>query len=146
MIAFVEATRGVVHTASYTESMDSRKFLGYCKDVSLKMKGEPFTLFLDGASFHRSKDIAEDLESLGISRVINVPYSPQYNPIEGCFSIVKNYFKRKRLHDIVNGNTTLLQRLIYQSFQQVAPKRVQAMIRSSHGKLFSIWARYSAAV
>ena len=108
VIAFVEAKRGVVHTASYTESIDARKFLGYCKDVSLKMHGEPFTLFLDGASFHRSKDIKADLESLGITRIINVPYSPQYNPIEGCFSIVKNYFKRKRLHDIVNGNATLL--------------------------------------
>ena len=30
VIAFVEATRGVVHTASYTESIDAKKFLGYC--------------------------------------------------------------------------------------------------------------------
>ena len=74
-----------------------------------------------------------------------MPYSPQYNPIEGCFSIVKNHFKRKRLHDIVNGNVTLLQRLIYQSFQQVTPRKVQAMIRYSQGKLFPSWAQRSAA-
>ena len=80
------------------------------------MGGQPFALFLDGASFHRSKEIQPDLDALGIKRIVNVPHSPQYNPIEGCFSIVKNYFKRKRLQDIINGQTTLVQRLIYQSF------------------------------
>ena len=72
------------------------------------MNAQPFTLFLDGASFHRSNEFSAELRELEITRIINVPYSPQYNPIEGCFSIVKNHFKRKRLHDIVNSNATLL--------------------------------------
>ena len=107
VIAFVEAERGVVHYASYSDNLDGWKFLGYCREVSTKMGGQPFTLFLDGASFHRSRDIAQELEALGITRIINAPYSPQFNPIEGCFSIVKNHFKRKRLHDIVSGEPTL---------------------------------------
>ena len=95
--------RGVVHTATYTDNLDAQQFLGYCRDVSHKMAGQPFTLFLDGASFHRSDKITSDLEALGITRIINAPHSPQYNPIEGCFSIVKNYFKRRRLQAIING-------------------------------------------
>ena len=37
VIAFVEDSRGVVHTASYSESIDAQKFLGYCRQVSNKM-------------------------------------------------------------------------------------------------------------
>jgi len=40
------------------------------------MNGQPFTLFLDGASFHKSVEITLDLKALGITRIINAPYSP----------------------------------------------------------------------
>ena len=51
---------------------------------------------------------------------------------------MKNWFKRRRLHDIVNGNPTLYRRLIYQSFQQVTPAKVRAMIAHSRSRLFGV--------
>ena len=39
VIAFVEAERGVVHTATYTNSLDGKQFLEYCRQVSDKMRG-----------------------------------------------------------------------------------------------------------
>ena len=38
VIAFVEAERGVVHTATYTNSLDGKQFLEYCRQVSVKMR------------------------------------------------------------------------------------------------------------
>jgi transposase len=43
------------------------------------------------------------MEEINITRILSVPASPEYNPIEGCFSIVKNYFKRQRLNCLVNN-------------------------------------------
>ena len=41
------------------------------------------------------------LKELDILSIINVPYSPQFNPIEYSFSVVKNAFKRMRAENIV---------------------------------------------
>ena len=81
------------------------------------MNSDPFTLFMDGAGPHRSKILAQDLEEINVKRIINVGYSPQFNPIEGCFSIVKNHFKRKRLNAMLNKRQLVLQRLIMESFK-----------------------------
>ena len=49
---------------------------------------------------------------------------------------MKNWFKRRRLHDIVNGSPTLYRRLIYQSFQQMTPAKVRGIIAHSRSRLF----------
>jgi transposase len=66
------------------------------------MNRQPFALFLDGAGPHRSIVLNQRLEEINVKRILNVGYSPQFNPIEGCFSIVKNHFKRKRTNAMLN--------------------------------------------
>lgn len=51
-------------------------------------------------------------DRLQIQPIFNIPYSPETNPIETCFSLVKHYFVRKRLQCLANGlpfdiNTTI---------------------------------------
>ena len=61
---------------------------------------------MDNASFHRSNVVLQRLSELQITRIMNVPYSPEYNPIEGCFSIVKSFFKRQRLNAMLNNKSS----------------------------------------
>ena len=61
------------------------------------------TILMDGATIHKSKDLFMKLNEKGIKRVINVPYFPQFNPIEYTF----NTLKRK----IKNSNGTTLKQL-----------------------------------
>ena len=37
---------------------------------------------MDNCNVHHSKKVAKFLEENGISAIFNVPYSPEYNPIE----------------------------------------------------------------
>ena len=57
---------------------------------------------MDNASFHKNRVVSAATTELKITVIWNVPYSPEYNPIEGCFSIVKNHFKGERLNAMRN--------------------------------------------
>lgn len=97
--------------------MNSELFTEYVTKLSRKLLNKPFALFMDRAGFHRAKIVCDELERLSIRRILNVPYGPDYNPIEGCFSIVKNFFKRKRLNAIRNNRTFNYQQQIILAFK-----------------------------
>ena len=42
------------------------------------------------------------MEDLKIDPIYNVPYAPDYQPCEHCFSVLKNRFKRDRINKIAN--------------------------------------------
>ena len=64
-----------MHVGLYQGSLTAQSFMQHVRDAAAKM-GKPFALFIDGASYHKSKEIVEDLEALNITRIINVPLSP----------------------------------------------------------------------
>ena len=74
---------------------------------------------MDNAKFHVSRYTKEALADLPVQVILNVAYSPQFNPIEGCFSIVKRNFKNKKLNELVNGRTINYQKEIYAAFGQL---------------------------
>ena len=102
---------------TYSSAVNSELFVEFVKKlVDLRHK-EPMALFMDGAKFHTSKFTREQLKLLNVRVIMNVSYHPQYNPIEGCFSVVKKHFKRKRLNELANGQCANLQKAINNSFQ-----------------------------
>ena len=44
--------------------------------------------------------------------IFNAPYSPDYNPIEGVFSVAKRKIKQERLKDIMSKRKRELEGLI----------------------------------
>lgn len=61
------------------------------KYINKKYKGN--TLLLDNASFHRSKEVKDKIESTGNKFLYTVPYHPETNPIEEFFNQFKHYLK-----------------------------------------------------
>ena len=49
---------------------------------------------MDRLNVHRSYRVKDICEELGIIRIFNASYSPNFNPIEGVIGIVKNEMKR----------------------------------------------------
>ena len=101
-------------------------------------KRKPFALFMDNARIHKSKYATAVLEKLPITLIWNVAYSPEYNPIEGCFSVVKNYFKRQRLNALSNGKVFNFHRNITLAFNKLDKVKVNAFIRNSLKELKTI--------
>ena len=58
---------------------------------------------MDNLSVHTSKLCRDKMVECNIPYIFNVPYSPDYNPIEFCFSKLKNNFKKLRMDMIVNN-------------------------------------------
>jgi transposase len=67
------------------------------------MKEAPFVIFMDNLYVHKSSETRAAMAELNIKCIFNVPYSPQFNPIERGFSVVKNHYKRARLNAMRNG-------------------------------------------
>jgi transposase len=79
------------------KSINSNSFIDFL-DVLLK-DNNPLstTLFMDNCSVHHSKKVTEFCKLLGLQIIFNVPYCPQYNPIERVWAVAKNSYKRRKL-------------------------------------------------
>jgi transposase len=63
------------------------------RQLSVKLGGGDFALFLDNLSVHKTKDAKLLFEALNITEIFNVPYCPQFNGIESYFSQIKATYK-----------------------------------------------------
>ena len=66
------------------------------------------TILMDGASIHKSKDISDLSKTHGITKIINVQYSPRFNPIEFTFSTLKHKIKLDNVTTKKQLDNTLL--------------------------------------
>ena len=92
-------------------------------------------LYMDNLRSHKTESVKALYKQLNITALFNVPYFPTGNPAEGCFSIVKSYFKRKRLEHLVNDAPFEPCRHIHEAFERVTPQHVANFCRHSMRKL-----------
>ena len=78
-------------TMSYQGSVNTDRFLHFLEGLNLE-RGS--VVLLDNVSFHHSLRVKAAFESMGVLALFTPPYSPWYNPIESCFSIVKRHFMK----------------------------------------------------
>ena len=52
------------------------------------------TLLMDNVAFHKSKEIIQLCQEAGVNIQFTPPYSPECNPIENFFSVIKDEFRR----------------------------------------------------
>ncbi len=58
---------------------------------------------MDNLTVHHSRIVKSHMKELGFKAIFNVPYSPQYNPIELVFGLIKRVFKKLRLSKVANN-------------------------------------------
>lgn len=85
LLLAVSPTRGVVHHEVVKGSVTSDRFAGFVRNISAPGS----TAILDNAVFHKTAAVREAAQGAGISLLFTPPYSPEFNPIEGCFSVMK---------------------------------------------------------
>ena len=80
-------------------SFDSEAFCAYLEDLSAANPGIRLAVFMDNLAVHKTKQARELMDSLGIRPIYNAPYSPNGNPIERVFGLLKQAFRKLRLQD-----------------------------------------------
>jgi transposase len=85
---------------NFPKSVNSTKFIEFLRELRAQQPDEKLAVFMDRLNVHRSYRVFDVCEELGIIRIFNASYSPNYNPIEGVIGMVKNELKRQRTHEI----------------------------------------------
>ena len=99
----VSAKNGVDLVSIYPKSLNTTKYHEFLEKLRAKYKKRKICLYMDNLHFHKSATTREKYDQLRMTVVYNPPYSPFANPIEECFSVVKQEFKKAKINRIMNG-------------------------------------------
>ena len=106
-------------------------FLRYLVDLSRANDKQPFALFMDNLSVHKTNAAKLMYERLQITPLFNIPYQPDLNPIEACFSQVKRHFSSRRLHCLANNLEFDREGAIREAFGQIQVQHVKNNVNRS---------------
>ena len=92
LIAGISELNGLEGYIITDQSVNSNTFLKVLDRFD--RNGRHYTLVGDNASWHKSTQCKTEYRRRNKVFVYNVPYSPQLNPIENYFHILKTIYKR----------------------------------------------------
>ena len=101
MLAAISKDKGREHYRVFPRSVNVDKFKEWLKELRERSGDDKIALFMDNLTSHTSDDAKEAMRELGFRWIYNVPYSPEYNPIELTFSQLKRNFRALRAQKLV---------------------------------------------
>ena len=113
LLAAISFEFGVEAYEIVHQHVNSRIFCQIIPKIT-KQKNNP-VLFGNNVQYHLSKETTGYLKQANIKFIRNVPHSPELNPIERYFSMVKHYYKQIRLQDLLLNKHTSTDALIQQA-------------------------------
>jgi transposase len=94
MIAAIGVNK--IKTATFGDwHVDGNIFLGFIQECLVPVLESGQYVFLDNLSTHKVVGVREAIEAVGAKLIYLPPYSPDLNPIELCWSKIKNYLQKK---------------------------------------------------
>lgn len=90
----------IIAPMQYNSKMDSALFEMWFEKCLLLYLEKGKTIVMDNASFHRKKQLFKICEKFDYNLIFLPPYSPQLNPIEKCWHILKHRIKAFLRHHI----------------------------------------------
>ena len=101
LLATVSLENGVDHYALYERSVKNQDFGNFLISLRQKYLNEEIALFMDNMRVHHSLLSKEAYQELKLIPIFNIAYSPQFNPIESVFSMIKQAYKKLLLQAII---------------------------------------------
>jgi transposase len=87
---------GVQAPMTVNGAVDGEVFLAYLREVLSPTLSEGDIVVMDNLSAHQVAGVREAIEAKGARLEHLPPYSPDYNPIEKCWSKLKTYLRRAK--------------------------------------------------
>ena len=86
VIVTVSADCGLERYDIYDQAITATEFIKHLEKLR-KINGDTrLAIFMDQLGVHKTKEVVERYKELDILKIENVSYSPEFNPIEACFS------------------------------------------------------------
>ena len=70
----------------YDKALDEELFIDFLEVLSSKNKRKKLVVFMDNLQVHKTEAVKEKMRQLQIEWIWNVPYMPDFQPIETVFS------------------------------------------------------------
>jgi len=83
------STRGMIATMTIEEATDADIFLAYLDHVLCPQLKSGDVVVMDNLSSHKVKGVRDKIEAAGAELLYLPPYSPDLNPIEKAWSMLK---------------------------------------------------------
>ncbi|MDH6086858.1 IS630 family transposase [Umezakia ovalisporum] len=87
------ALKGVISQYSILGATDGLTFEAYISQKLVTNLWKGAYVSMDNCSIHKSKEIEKLIESVGAKLIYLPPYSPDFSPIENCWSKIKNLLR-----------------------------------------------------
>lgn len=87
------ALRGIVGAITFEGGTDTCAFLTFVEQVLLPNLWEGACVVMDNLPAHKVALVRQLLETVGARLVYLSPYSPEFSPIENCWSKIKEYLR-----------------------------------------------------
>jgi transposase len=92
----------------YDGPVDAERFIDFIEHKLKPHLGDKDVIIMDNCRTHHAKIVTERLKALGIDTLFLPPYSPELNPIEEGWSVIKTKLKRKKPRSIPDYIDALL--------------------------------------
>ena len=108
----VISNKKVMNTKIIKGSCNGEQFKKFIDETIELLGNTNYSILLDNARIHHSR-LIKQMQNQQLKFIYNLPYSPEYNPIEHVFSKIKNIIKNK-----TNTNKNIIKH-INTSFKQI---------------------------
>ena len=121
------SNKKIIHNKIIKGSANAIVFLKFIKNIINGTKEKELYLLMDNTRIHHAKIVKEYIKTTKHKILFNVPYMPEYNPIEKFFSEIKFYIRSKKN----NHKKTCLINNINKSFNYVNKKNLKKYFQMS---------------
>jgi len=106
--AWIQHTTSLIAPYVFDGYTNATRFNGWLETCLLPELRSGQVVVIDNASFHQSKRTKEIIESAGCRWLYLPPYSPDFNPIEHIWAVLKAQYKTAKQqgcnhHDAINA-------------------------------------------
>ena len=124
VLSTISKEKGQEHFPIFQDSVNVQKFKEYIQELRNLNPEEKIALFMDNLSTHRSEKSRAEMTRLEFRCIFNVPYCPEYNPIEFVFSKVKQKFRTLRARKLAGTIQDSHRSMVKQALESVTKKDV----------------------
>jgi transposase len=87
------ALSGILASFTFIGWTNKDLFLIYVREILVPQLWPGACVIMDNLSAHKAKEVREAIEAVGARVIFLSPYSPDFNPIENCWSKVKEFLR-----------------------------------------------------